>query len=187
MTNRPCGTWPSSSKFPDSFRKGADGRSLPGLLGPLPVCDDFGFAILATWPNQWSVTQPMGAVGSLIDGITNNPMVTYEMGPAPATIEFMLNNWMFKKVGWTPTPIPPTEAMTACGGGGVFTSGGSFANLTALLAARGKADPGLGRPVPQGPRHPGTRDLPLFDFGPRGFLVLASRQSRPLPQTWMVA
>jgi len=91
--------------------------------------------------HQVAVTQPMGAVGSLIDGITNNPMVIYEMGPAPATIEFMLINWMLKKVGWTPTPIPPTEAMTACGGG-VLTSGGSLANLTALLAARGKADPG---------------------------------------------
>jgi L-2,4-diaminobutyrate decarboxylase len=92
--------------------------------------------------HQVAVTHPMGAVGSLIDGITNNPMAIYEMGPAPAAIEFVLINWMLEKVGWRPAPIPPTDtAKTACGGG-VLTSGGSLANLTALLAARGKVDPG---------------------------------------------
>ena len=88
--------------------------------------------------HQVAVPHPMGAVGSLIDGLLNNPMAIYEMGPAAATIEYVLVNWMLGKVGWTPQPLPPVEGPS---GGGVLTHGGSLANLTALMAARARIDP----------------------------------------------
>jgi len=89
--------------------------------------------------HQTAVPHPLAAVGSLIDGLTNNAMAVYEMGPGAAAIEFVLVNWMLGKVGWIPQPLPPAEA--AGSGGGVLTGGGSLANLTALCAARGRVDP----------------------------------------------
>ena len=64
------------------------------------------------------------------------------MGPAAATIELLLLNWMLAKVGFRPAPVPPTRAMAGeVHGGGVLVHGGSLANLTALLAARSRANP----------------------------------------------
>jgi len=91
--------------------------------------------------HQVAVPQPLGAVGSLVDGLCNNAMAIYEMGPAAAAIEFTLVNWMLAKVGWTPAPPPPGADPQAASGGGVLTHGGSLANLTALMAARGRVDP----------------------------------------------
>jgi L-2,4-diaminobutyrate decarboxylase len=93
----------------------------------------------ACMAHQVAVPHPLAAVGSLIDGLTNNAMNIYEMGPAASAIEFVLINWMLGKVGWTPQPLPPAGP-GACGGG-VLTHGGSLANLTALMAARGRVDP----------------------------------------------
>jgi len=90
--------------------------------------------------HQVAVPHPMGAVGSLIDGLTNNPMAIYEMGPGAAAIELVVVNWMLGKVGWTPQPVPPA-APEGPHGGGVLTHGGSLANLTALCAARARVDP----------------------------------------------
>ena len=92
--------------------------------------------------HQVAVPHPSGSIGSLVDGLTNNAMAIYEMGPAAATIEYVLLNWMLGKVGWRPAPVPPARAADGeRHGGGVLTHGGSLANLTALLAARGRADP----------------------------------------------
>jgi L-2,4-diaminobutyrate decarboxylase len=55
-------------------------------------------------------------------------MAIYEMGPAAASIEAFVVDWLISKVGW------PNSA------GGVLTHGGSLANLTALIAARGRFD-----------------------------------------------
>ena len=81
-----------------------------------------------------------GALGSLIDGFTNNPMAIYEMGPPAAAIELFMVNWLIERVGWRPQPL------TAGGGAGehaagVLTHGGSLANLTALIAARSRIAP----------------------------------------------
>lgn len=69
------------------------------------------------------------AVADIVHGATNNPMAKYEMGAAAATIEREVIRWMLAQVGWSD------------GGGGVLTHGGSLANLTALLVARGHAAP----------------------------------------------
>jgi L-2,4-diaminobutyrate decarboxylase len=91
--------------------------------------------------HQVAVSHPTGALASLIDGFTNNAMAIYEMGPAAAAIEFFVINWMLEKVGWPPAPSPRQETAEAVHGGGVLTHGGSLANLTALLAARGRSAP----------------------------------------------
>lgn len=91
--------------------------------------------------HQVAVPQPLGAVGSLVDGLCNNAMAIYEMGPAAAAIEATLVNWMLAKAGWTPAPLPPGGDPGAPSGGGVLVHGGSLANLTALMAARSRVDP----------------------------------------------
>jgi L-2,4-diaminobutyrate decarboxylase len=102
--------------------------------------------------HQVAVPDYAGSLGALIDGFTNNAMAIYEMGPAAAAIEFFVLDWMIRKVGWTPAPVPGGGDGHAAAGGnagtgagpraaGVLTHGGSLANLTALLAARGRAAP----------------------------------------------
>ncbi|BDG09531.1 pyridoxal phosphate-dependent decarboxylase family protein [Anaeromyxobacter paludicola] len=95
--------------------------------------------------HQVAVPEPLGAVGSLVDGVTGNAMAIYEMGPAAAAIEFAVLDWMLAKVGFTPAPLPPAPPSPAPHGGGVLTHGGSLANLTALAAARARAAPSAWR------------------------------------------
>ena len=105
--------------------------------------------------HQVAVPHPAGSLASMVDGFTNNAMAIYEMGPAAASVELWVLNWMIGKVGWRPMPYP-REAGPATGGdrgaqagtadgapsaGGVLTHGGSLANLTALLAARSRLVP----------------------------------------------
>ena len=97
--------------------------------------------------HQVAVPLPQSAIAALIDGFTNNAMAIYEMGPAAATVEFAVVNWMLDKIGWTPQPLrqaarPGVQRdATGAHGGGVLTHGGSLANLTALLAARARVAP----------------------------------------------
>ena len=79
--------------------------------------------------HQVAVPSTGAAVADLIHGATNNPMAIYEMGAAGATIERQVVRWMLDKVGFGRDAA------------GVLTSGGSLANLTALLAARARVAP----------------------------------------------
>jgi L-2,4-diaminobutyrate decarboxylase len=78
--------------------------------------------------HQVAVPHPAAALAMLVEGVTNNPASIYEMGPAATGIEAFLVEWLVSKVGWTGRA------------GGVFTHGGSLANLTALVAARSHFD-----------------------------------------------
>ncbi len=69
------------------------------------------------------------AISDLVQGVINQPMSVYEMGPAANAMEAAVIEWMAERVGWGE------------GAGGVLTHGGSLANLTALLAARAAAAP----------------------------------------------
>jgi L-2,4-diaminobutyrate decarboxylase len=69
------------------------------------------------------------AVADLVQGVINQPMSIYEMGPAAHAMERVVIEWMCEKLGWPD------------GAGGVLTHGGSLANLTVLLAARAAAAP----------------------------------------------
>ncbi len=93
--------------------------------------------------HQVGVPHPVGALGSLMDGLTNNPMAIYEMGPAAAAIEFFMINYLLKKIGWVPMPEKIERRLTYPHGSGLLTHGGSLANLTALLAARHQLDPSV--------------------------------------------
>ena len=91
--------------------------------------------------HQVAAPHPSGGLAALVDGVTNNAMAIYEMGPAAAAIEFFVINWLLGKVGWIPTPHPRETGCVPEHGGGVLTHGGSLANLTALLAARSRIAP----------------------------------------------
>jgi len=91
--------------------------------------------------HQVGTSHYSGALASLIDGFTNNPMAIYEMGPGAASIEWTIINWLLEKVGWLPQPLRVPNNTDQIFGGGVLTHGGSLANLTALLAARSKLAP----------------------------------------------
>lgn len=91
--------------------------------------------------HQVGTSHYAGALASLIDGFTNNPMAIYEMGPGAAAIEWFIINWLLEKVGWQPQPLRPSQNTDQIFGGGVLTHGGSLANLTALQAARSRVAP----------------------------------------------
>jgi len=67
----------------------------------------------------------------LIAGVLNQSVAVYEMAPAETHIERQTVRWLCDLLGW------PDSA------DGVFTSGGSLGNLTALLAARNHATEGV--------------------------------------------
>ena len=89
--------------------------------------------------HQVAVPDIASGIADLIHGTINNPMAIYEMGPSGAALELAMIHWLLRKVGWfngsSLADIDPD------GGSGVFTHGGSLANLTAMLAARAHADP----------------------------------------------
>jgi L-2,4-diaminobutyrate decarboxylase len=105
--------------------------------------------------HQVGTSHYTGALASLIDGFTNNPMAIYEMGPGAASIEWFMINWLLEKVGWLPQPLRMPDSPDPVFGGGVLTHGGSLANLTALMAARSKM-------VPQAWQEGNPRDLVLL-------------------------
>ncbi|MFT5284543.1 MAG: L-2,4-diaminobutyrate decarboxylase [Planctomycetota bacterium] len=77
------------------------------------------------------VAKPMmpAVMADLVNGVTNNGMATYEMGPPAVALELHVIRWMCDHIGYG------SES------GGVLTHGGSLANLTALLAARARIAP----------------------------------------------
>jgi len=84
-----------------------------------------------------------GALGSLIDGFTNNAMAIYEMGPGASSIEYFMINWLLEKIGWKPAPLKIKGTSNQKFGGGILTHGGSLANLTGIIAARNKVAPNV--------------------------------------------
>lgn len=86
--------------------------------------------------HQVAVPQDLSGIPDWIHGTINNPSSLYEMGPAGATLEAFMINWMLSKLDWFKgndlcdfNPYPKN-------GSGLLTHGGSIANLTALSAAR---------------------------------------------------
>lgn len=73
---------------------------------------------------------PMAAVADHFIAFMNNSAAIYDMGPVEPIIETHLINWIAGLAGYSETA------------GGVFVSGGSLGNLTALLAARQRKIPG---------------------------------------------
>jgi len=81
------------------------------------------------------------SIADYINGVVNNPVGIYEMGPSTITIEKVIVNWMLQKIGWFKGNSIENCSYIEGNGGGVLTHGGSMANLTALLAARAHLAP----------------------------------------------
>lgn len=75
--------------------------------------------------HQVPASMPTAGLFDMVNSVTNQPMAVYEMGPWATAVEHAVVDRLLTKIGW--------EADTA---GGILTSGGSLANLTALLTAR---------------------------------------------------
>ncbi|MCF8473835.1 MAG: aminotransferase class I/II-fold pyridoxal phosphate-dependent enzyme [Emcibacter sp.] len=131
--------------------------------------------------HQVATTHPMGALGSFIDGTTNNPMGINEMGPAASSIEYFMINWMLEKIGWRTVPSYQQLDPSSDHAGGVLTHGGSLANLTALLAARSAMVPEFwteGNPgnliilVPEQSHYSMKRSVAILGLGEKNCITL---------------
>ena len=84
---------------------------------------------IQTHPQSYSfVPGPSNYVSAMADALVSGFNVfsgSWQASPAAAEIEIMLINWLLELFGF---PIKK--------GGGLFTSGGSMANLTAIVTAR---------------------------------------------------
>ncbi len=67
---------------------------------------------------------PITAIASMLSGLINNGMAVYEMGLVSNPLERILSELLAKRIGFDKNAS------------GLLTSGGTLANLTALLAAR---------------------------------------------------
>ena len=74
--------------------------------------------------HQVSPPLPIAAMAGLLTGMLNNGMAVYEMGLVSNPLERILSDLLSEKIGFTSQSS------------GLLTSGGTLANLTALLSAR---------------------------------------------------
>lgn len=91
--------------------------------------------------HQCAVPNLGAFIADAVNGLINNPMAIYEMGPAAAVMEKVVVNWVLEKTGWLKADSIEETRNHKTGGGGVLTHGGSMANLTALSAARARIAP----------------------------------------------
>jgi L-2,4-diaminobutyrate decarboxylase len=76
--------------------------------------------------HQVGVVTPLAAMSSMLTALLNNGMAVYEMGLVSNPLERVITDLMAKRIGFDEKS------------NGLLTSGGTLANLTALLAARAK-------------------------------------------------
>ena len=101
----------------------AAGLDLPGLLAQVVERSNHlhhpGYV-----GHQVTPPLPAAALCDLVGALLNNGTAVYEMGPVTTAFERLVIGTLAGQLGWP------------AGADGVFTSGGSAGNLTALLAAR---------------------------------------------------
>jgi len=74
--------------------------------------------------HQVTAPAPITALSGMLSALLNNGMAVYEMGMAPTAVERIITDKLCQKIGYAEDSR------------GFLTSGGTLANLTALLAAR---------------------------------------------------
>lgn len=74
--------------------------------------------------HQVTAPAPITALSGMVSSLLNNGMAVYEMGMAPTAMERIITDKLCQKLGYKENSR------------GFLTSGGTLANLTALLAAR---------------------------------------------------
>jgi L-2,4-diaminobutyrate decarboxylase len=154
-----------AAAWPASF-DAAPGAALADLLERL-LADAVHQHHPRCFGHQVAAPLPLAALGELCIAILNNGMASYESGPVSSAIERNVARWLASRLG-----MPG-------GADGVLTSGGTAANLTALLAARHAA---LG-PSPEGARpallasahahYSVARAAVVMGWGPRAVVPLA--------------
>ncbi|PXX71329.1 L-2,4-diaminobutyrate decarboxylase [Nocardia tenerifensis] len=106
------------------------GMTLPELLSFVTTYSDISASHHhpGYMGHQIAPSDTPGVVADLLQAMTNNIPLVYELAPAAAAVDRAVCRWMLDKVGWAETGI------------GAMTNGGTLGNLTALLAARSHAD-----------------------------------------------
>ncbi|MEB8344422.1 pyridoxal-dependent decarboxylase [Flavobacteriaceae bacterium KMM 6898] len=74
--------------------------------------------------HQVAPTLPITSLSAMVSSLLNNGMAVYEMGMAPTAMERLITDFICQKIGYDSSS------------NGFLTSGGTLANLTALLSAR---------------------------------------------------
>lgn len=159
LANECLGRGGEGRVFPETSAaelRAAFDRALPTEGEPLARLIDDCRAVIATsrdngHPRMFgyiaSPTTPVGAYGSLLTAALAQNVVAWRSAPSATTVERLVVRWLAELIGYGGEGV-----------GGMLTSGGSMANLTALLMAlRAKAPPGeLARKGLWGSRPPAT-------------------------------
>ncbi|MFK8054487.1 MAG: aspartate aminotransferase family protein [Saprospiraceae bacterium] len=120
--------------------------------------------------HQVSVPSTEGILASWVSDVLNNGSAVYEMGMAANAIERRVSKEMASHFD-----LPTTAT-------GIFTSGGSLANLTAMLAARAKKAPNaegqsLCVLVSDQAHYCIDRAVRIMGWGPEGIVEVATNES----------
>jgi L-2,4-diaminobutyrate decarboxylase len=124
--------------------------------------------------HQVPASVPLAGLFDAVSTVTNQVMAIYEMGPWATAVEHALVGRLCEKAGWA-----------ADRSSGLLTSGGSLANLTALLTARNVSLPGSWKPAsPQERRSWRIRTCTIAsraqpEFWGLGLLLLSAFHSTP--------
>lgn len=127
--------------------------------------------------HQVATPHPLSMLSDMVAAMLNNGMAVYEMGQVSIAMERAICERIARLIGWGQNA------------GGIFTSGGSLANLTALLAAReryskGKyweegyyQSPALAVMVSQEAHYCISRAVKIMGLGQRGLILLPVNDS----------